>query len=288
MLRRRDFLGWLFGLPLSALLSSFYVTQSSAQPASDNSKTEDTAPGIGERFVGEEFDYNISFWIFRKVAVVALSFHRAEEKGRYVATLQGETVGILGFLARYRVDTYRSVMEEVDGGKRLRSLAFDEDVKVGDKIRRNFHTFDHQQRKWVHRTSRRDGTMETLEKEIPEGEAYDDFLTAAYNFRSGVYGIVEKGKTYSIATFPRKGTGVYEVKILTQAEEEHRRDSEGSGEGKEYAIDLKFDPEITNSEEGVIEGWLSNDLYPVEGTIKDVFLFGDVRGRLTKNIKKEQ
>jgi hypothetical protein len=32
----------------------------------------------------------------------------------------------------------------------------------------------------------------------------------------------------------------------------------------------------------VIEGWLSKDLYPVEGTIKDVILFGDVQGSLVK------
>jgi hypothetical protein len=250
--------------------------------SSDRLKVGPKGPGIGERFAGEELDYDISFWIIKRVAVAKLSFHRAEQKGRYIATLQGETLGILGFLARYRVDTYYSLMEEVDGGKRLRSLSFDEYVKVGNRVRKNLHSFDHERRKWVHQSSRRDGTMETIEKEIPEGKTYDDFLTAAYNFRCGIYGTVERGKTYNVATFPRKGTGVYEVKVASKVEEERRRRSEGAGEGKEYAIDLKFDPDIINSKEGVIEGWLSKDLYPVEGTIKDVILFGDVQGRLVK------
>ena len=251
-------------------------------------RADSKGPTIGERFAGEELDYDISFWIIKRVAVAKLSFHRAKQKGLYIATLQGETLGILGFLARYRVDTYYSLMEEVDGGKRLRSLSFDEYVKHGNKVRKNLHSFDHQKRKWVHQSSRRDGTMETMEKEIPEGKTYDDFLTAAYNFRCGIYGTVERGKTYNVATFPRKGTGVYEVKVASKEEEEHRRKSERAGEGKEYAIDLKFDPDIINSKEGVIEGWLSKDLYPVEGTIKDVILFGDVQGSLVKrSIKKE-
>ena len=271
---------WLLGLPLLSFFP-FRVAQSSAQP-SDRLKVDPKEPGIGERFAGEELNYDISFWIIKRVAVAKLSFHRAEQEGRYIATLQGETRGILGFLARYRVDTYYSLMEEVDGGRRLRSLSFDEYVKVGDRVRKNLHSFDHQRRKWVHQSSRRDGTMETMEKEIPEGKTYDDFLTAAYNFRCGLYGTVERGKMYSIATFPRKGTGIYEVKVVAREEEEHRRKSEGAGEGKEYAIDLKFDPDIINSKEGVIEGWLSKDLYPVEGTIKDVILFGDVQGSLVK------
>jgi hypothetical protein len=286
MITRRYFVRWLLGLSLLSFFP-FRVTRLSAQPV-DRFESDSKTPGIGERFAGEELHYDISFWIIKRVAVATLSFHRAEQEGRYLATLRGETLGILGFLARYRTDTYYSLMEEVDGGRRLRSLSFDEYVKVGDRVRKNLHSFDHQRRKWVHQSSRRDGTMETIEKEIPEGKTYDDFLTAAYNFRCGIFGAVERGKTYNVATFPRKGTGIYEVKIATKEEEEERRRSERSVEGMEYAIDLKFDPDIINSKEGIIEGWLSGDLYPVEGTIKDVILFGDVQGRLVKRTIAEK
>jgi hypothetical protein len=286
MITRRYFVRLLLGLPLLSLFP-FRVVPLCAQP-SDRLRADPGGPTIGERLAGEELDYEISFWIIKRVAIAKLSFHRAEQKGRYIASLKGETLGILGFLARYRVDTYYSLMEEVDGGRRLRSLSFDEYVKVGDRVRKNLHSFDHQRRKWVHQSSRRDGTMETMEKDIPEGKTYDDFLTAAYNFRCGIYGVVERGKTYNVATFPRKGPGVYEVKVAPKEEEERRRKSEGAGEGKEYAIDLRFDPDIINSKEGAIEGWLSKDIYPVEGTIKDVILFGDVQGSLVKrSIKKE-
>jgi hypothetical protein len=46
-----------------------------------------------------------------------------------------------------------------------------------------------------------------------------------------------------------------------------------------------LDPEVTHSKEGLIEGWLSKELCPTEGTIKDVVLFGDVKGTLIKNTR---
>ena len=128
MITRRYFARLLLGLPLLSFFP-FRVAPLCAQP-SDRLRAGPKGPTVGERFAGEELDYEISFWIIKRVAVAKLSFHRAEQKGRYIATLQGETLGILGFLARYRVDTYHSLMEEVDGGKRLRSLTFDEYVNA--------------------------------------------------------------------------------------------------------------------------------------------------------------
>jgi hypothetical protein len=75
------------------------------------------------------------------------------------------------------------------------------------------------------------------------------------------------------------------VWVVSREEEERRRKSEKLKEEKEYYLKLFLDPEITHSKEGLIDGWLSKDLYPVEGTIRDVILFGDVTGRLIKNTR---
>jgi hypothetical protein len=111
---------------------------------------------------------------------------------------------------------------------------------------------------------------------------YDDFLTASYNFRYGVYGEIERGKKYTVSTFPRKGALSYELRVAAKEEEERKRKSEKVKEGKDFYVKLFLDPEITHSKEGLIEGWLSKELYPVEGAIRDVILFGDVRGTLIK------
>jgi hypothetical protein len=240
---------------------------------------------IAEFFKGEELEYEIGAWIFKRVALGKLSFRETGEKGRYLSILQGETLGILGWVARYRVDTYRSIMEEVEGGRRLRSISFEEDVKVGNKLRRRSHFFDYQKRKWIQVRQRKDGTKARKEEDIPPEMVYDDFVTASYNFRYGVYGGIERGRKYTVATFPKMGPSSYEVGVASKEEEEKRKKSEKFKDGKEYFVKLFLDPEVTHSKEGLIEGWLSKELYPTEGTIKDVFLYGDVNGRLIKKVQ---
>ncbi len=129
---RRLFLKFLLGLPL---LSSFPLRPQEAW-ADLASHPKKRADSIGEFFKGEELHYDIGLWQFKKVATGKISFEEMGKKGRYLATLQGESLGFLGFVSRYRVDTYRSIMEEIDGGRRLRSISFEEDVKIGSKLRR--------------------------------------------------------------------------------------------------------------------------------------------------------
>jgi hypothetical protein len=281
VLTRRLFLRYLLGLPL---LSSFPlpVRETWADPPILPRTGRDS---IGEFFKGEELHYEIGVWLFNKVALGKLSFKEMGEKGRYLATLQGETLGVMGWVARYRADTYRSIMEEIDGGRRLRSLSFEEDVKIGNKLRRRTHFFDYQKRKWIQVRQSKDGLKTRREEEIPPGMVYDDFITASYNFRYGVYGEIERGRKYTVATFPKKGPSSYEVRIASKEEEEKRKKSEKLKDGKEYFVKLFLDPEVTHSQEGLIEGWLSKELYPTEGKIKDVILFGDVKGTLIKNTR---
>jgi len=275
---RRLFLKFLLGLPLLSSLP-FRPQETWADLAPHPRKGRDS---IGEFFKGEELHYDIGLWQFKKVAIGKISFEEMAKKGHYLATLQGESLGFRGFVSRYRVDTYRSIMEEIDGGRRLRSISFEEDVKIGSKVRRRTYFFDYQRRKWVRERQRKDGTKVREEREIPPGMIYDDFVTAAYNFRYGVYGEMERGRIYRVATFPRKGETNYEVRVASREEEERRRKSEKSKEGKEFFLKLFLDAELTHSKEGLIEGWLSKELYPIEGAIKDVILFGDIKGTLVK------
>ncbi len=279
MLTRRLFIRFLLGLPLLPVLP-IPLKEPLAGSLGYERKNS-----IGEFFHGEELLYAISVWPFGQVALGRLGFRRLEQKGQYMATLQGETLGILGWVARYRMDTYRSIMHEIEGGRRLRSSLFEENVKIGSKIRWRTHLFDYSDRKWIKTRRKKDGSITRSEEIIPPGMVYDDFITAAYNFRYGVYGEIERGKKYRLATFPKKNFTHYEVFVVGKEEEEKKRRSEKAKEGKEYFVKLFLDPEITHSREGIIEGWLSKDLYPIEGKIKDVILFGDVTGKLIKNTK---
>jgi len=264
------------------LLSFFPCTVSRSRTQAIQPGVSAVGSSIGEFFDGEELHYEISFMFLKKVATVMLLFKRAEKKGRYISVIQGETLGIIGWLSKYRTDTYRAVMEEVDGGRRLRSISFEENVKIGKKTRTYSHEFDYQKRKWTKRSTRRGVRTRTAEAAIPEGKTYDDFLCASYNFRYGVYGQLNRGKTYIIPTFPRKGSNTYEIKIASKEEEDRQKKADKIDERAALLLQLKLDPEITDSKTGLIEGWLTKDNYPMEGVIKDVILFGDVHGKLVK------
>jgi hypothetical protein len=284
MITRRRFLRWLAGLPLVWLVPG-RVEHAWAQPT--GSSKSGAKGAIGEFFKGEQLEYDIGFLFFRRAAVAKLSFKQGNQKGQYEAALQGETQGFIGLITLYRADTIHAVMEEVDEGRRFRAVSMEEYTKVGGSVRKRSHTFDYQRRKWIHRTTRKSGRISTVEEDIPEGRVYDDYLTASYNFRFGAYGAIERGKTYTVPTFPKRGAGSYEVKIASKQDEERIRKEQQieSGQDKEYLLKLTLDPEVTRSKEGTIEGWLSQDLRPVEGVIKDAILFGDVRGTLVKSSK---
>jgi len=284
LLTRRLFLKFLLGLPL---LSSFPLRPRETWADLPFHFVKGRG-SIGEFFKGEELHYDIGIWLFKKVAIGKISFEEMAKKGRYLATLQGENLGVFGFAPRYRVDTYRSIMEEVDGGRRLRSILFEEDVKIGSKLRRRTHFLDYQKRKWIQVRQSKDGIKTRKEEEIPPGMVYDDFVAATYNFRYGVYGGIERGRTYRVATFPKKGASSYEVRLASKEEEEKRRKSEKSKDGKDYFLKLILDAEMTHSKEGLIEGWLSKELYPIEGVIKDVIFFGDIKGTLIKKVERQQ
>jgi hypothetical protein len=266
-----------------SLLPTFPFNGQKAEAQRVSPASPERRRSVAEFFKGEELEYQIGVGPFKRVALGRLNFQALRRTGRYLATLQAETLGVLGWVARYRVDTYRTTMEEIEGGRRLRALSYEEDVRVGNKLRRKISLFDYQRRKWIKVRRRKDGTMGKSEEDIPPDVIYDDFLTAFYNFRYGVYGEIERGKKYSVTTFPRKGPSTYEVIVAGKEEEEKRRRSDKTKEGKEFFIKLYLDPEVTHSKEGLIEGWLSKEFYPLEGAIKDVFLYGDVKGRLIKN-----
>ncbi len=120
------------------------------------------------------------------------------------------------------------------------------------------------------------------EVEIPYGILYDDPVTAFYNFRFGAYGKVEPGKIFTIRTVPRKeGPQPIRLIVASRKEEEQKRSEEAEKEGKDVFIKVHLEKEFVGSVHGEVEVWFTKDIIPVTGVAKDVFFYGDIRGRLT-------
>ena len=235
---------------------------------------------LASEFRGEELRYRIGFLWFKEAAIGRILFEKDKGSRGYKAILDGKTSGFIGWLTRYRRDIYTSYMEVADGGRRLRPLRFEEDVVIGEKVRKKVTLFDYGTGKLLKRRMNRRGVFIRSEEGIPPGVVYDDFLTAFYNFRRGVYGKIQRGKRYRVRTIPKGGVSTIDVEIATGEEEMRRRHRQGDKGSREYYVTLFLDKEITRSRTGKIEGWVSKNLVPIEGTIEDVVLFGDVHGVL--------
>src|SRR5512143_2593701 len=97
LLTRRNFFRWLLGL--AGLLSFPLIAR---ETKADPRISPWRSPGdpIGEFFLGEELEYDIGFWMFKQAAIARASFQRLEGKDQFLGTIQGETRGILGWVAR--------------------------------------------------------------------------------------------------------------------------------------------------------------------------------------------
>jgi len=261
----------LFLISLGLLLFLFWQGSSAG---------EGTADPIGERFQGEVLRYDIGFWIFRRVGEGMATF-RSLGNGMYEAFHEGKTLGFVGWISRHRRDVYRSTMGTINGGTRLIPYRFEEDVIIGQKVRKRITVYDYAARK-VSIETQEGGTINREEAEIPSGILYDDPMTAFYNFRFGVYGKVEPGKEFFIHTVPQNGNPkTIRLTVAPKEEEERRRAAEIEKEGKDLFMKVHLDKELVGSLHGAVEVWFSQDIIPMSGVAKDVFFYGDIIGRLT-------
>jgi hypothetical protein len=289
LLRRRTFLQKLGLGSLWCLLPSFVMALpargESVPPLIDSGYPVSNIPGhskkesaISKTFTGEVLAYDVSFLWFKNAAKATISFHKKKEGG-YLASIEAETFGFIGWVSNYRKDSYFSHLEESDNGKLLISNLFEYQVTIGNKTRKSHVTFDYENQTMIWE-SRGGGKPDSLKKEkITPGVRYDDPLVAFYNFRYAAYGPLEEGKEFHISTFPKKGVSTIFARINTEKEMKKRLHT--VPEHVKYLVDTRLEKELFGSQSGDIEILFSKDFIPLTAIVKDIILFGDIRGVLT-------
>lgn len=232
-------------------------------------------PSIGATFADEELNYRMSFWWFNHAADGRIAIKR--EEGGFLITLSAETTGFIGWVTRYRKDYYRTYVEEIEGGRRFRLKRFEKEVTIGKRVRKGITTMDYERRLMTWRSWGGGKEEKEGEDPIPEGAYYDDPLTAFYNFRYGVYGPIEEGGEYHITTFPKKGVSTIYLRLANHDEKMERIKRRRA---TDYLADIRINEELFGSQTGGIEALFTRELVPLEGVVKDVVFFGDVRGVL--------
>jgi hypothetical protein len=272
------------------LLSAFYPTlseisgtQKTSTFISKQGKYSSFIPkGDIRRFAGEILTYDIDFLFFEKAAIAKVRFY--EYKGKYFSTLSAETKGVVGFFTNYRKHYYKSSFDIVDQGRRVQTNKFERDVINGKEKERTAHFLDYTSRThfWFLFSG---GELKKRSRDpIPEGVVFDDILAVFYNFRNGVYGDLKKGKTYKMDTIPDLSMKSITTYISTEKEQEQFRIQEQRTKNNEMLLKATIPKDVFKTETGELVFWTSNHYIPLETTIKDYLLLGDLHGKLSSGI----
>ncbi|NIS84551.1 MAG: DUF3108 domain-containing protein [Nitrospinaceae bacterium] len=248
-------------------------------PAEEPDRTPGLYPsfqpeGDMRRFAGERLHYDISLLWFSNAAEAQVGFY--ESGGNFYSVLEAQTKGVIGFFTAYRKHVYKTTFELLENNRRLRAKTFERKVIEGGKVERTLHFFDYNQRiHWWYDYVNED-LVGTGKDPIPAGIHFDDVLTAFYNFRNGVYGKIQKGSEYHIKTIPEKGHDEISIFIRPQQETEESRKKQNPISGGEYLVDIRVPKELFLTKEGKLTVWGSKHLIPLETTVKDYVLLGDL------------
>ena len=132
-----------------------------------------------------------------------------------------------------------------------------------------------------------DGTaVEGGSRIIPLGVNFDDILTVFYNFRNSAYGKIQKGAKYTIHTVPQKKADKIHIHIMNQEKQNEFISKKDPQNGKEFLLKAIIPKEIFNTDTGELLFWSSEHLIPLETTVKDYILFGDLHAKLSHRVFK--
>lgn len=280
-------LGFFFALSFLVLLFPLLIKPGSVEPFA-NVKIEEgpglfnafTPRGDIRRFAGETLYFNISFLWFKNAATSSISF--MEKDGKFYSVLKAQTKGFVGWFTNYRKHVYTAYFDIVDNGKRVRAYRFKRMVIIDDDVDQSDHHMDYAAgtHSWVE--SNNGKLTEKRTEKIPKGIIYDDILSAFYNFRNSVYGKLEKGSNYKLFTIPDKGHDTIYIQIKSEREKEAARRAEGRKNKADLLLNAIIPKEIFKTKNGQLLFWTSKHYIPIETTVKDYALFGDLHAKFSR------
>ena len=243
---------------------------------------------VVDRFLNEELFYRIGFWLIPRCGAAQTSFLQTEHSRLYRATLEGRTTGIIDALVGRIRYSFVSYMEYITAADRLRPVYFELRKRHMQKASTRSVIYDYAHKKIVysHATANAGNGQES--ESMENGTPYEDYLSFFYNFRHGVYGPMERGRTYHIPLHIQKGMHPLQLTVSSFNQTENQRQQEPDKTGKDFFLRCRVFREDVSSKSGEVEGWLSSGGLPMKGTIKNVIFFGDLWGELDYRIRNHQ
>ena len=244
----------------------------------------------------EEFIYNIEFLVFTQAAQAHLRIRR-RGKNRYRAELIAETKGLIGLLMYGRKNHYISDMEFDPKKRRFTSRLYTKLVYRQNGVERTTAAIDTKNGLVRWKYFFRDKLIGEGVDPTPKGARVEDLLSAFFNFRLGSLGSLEPGRKMTLFTLPNyrakalkedfseeeKKFQKFEISIPSAKSTRAYRRKFGRSKEKGLLILVKVPKNLFGQETGEVRVWFDPKMTPVEATVEDAILFGDVIGVLVKS-----
>lgn len=267
--------------PRLALPSTPETKENSKSLGEENEREQLPSLTSIDFFLSEKVRYDLSFLWFSKAAIANMEFVR-EGKG-YKAILKAETKGFVGFFTSYRKHTYISHLLYSPEKKKFRVTQFERYVTIQKKEEKTITYLDYDTGiiSWV--DYKNGELVEEKAEPMPDTFDYEDVLSAFYNFRMGVFGPIQRNRSFKVQTIPEKGVSTIDVNIANVEASNKSKRLFGDGFNKNlFHVRVKVPKKIFSSKRGEVDIWLDEEIIPLRGVVKDYIGFGDIRGTLKR------
>jgi len=166
----------------------------------------------------------------------------------------------------------------------VRTAKFERKVIVGDDVERTVHFLDYHSRRHHWFKYKNETLIAQNNDPLPDNVFYDDILAAFYNFRNGVYGTLAKGQNYTISTIPDKSMKNISAYINTDQEAKKFEEEEDNEMGGSLLLKVVIPKDVFKTETGELIFWTSNHFIPLETTVKNYVLLGNLNARFEKRV----
>jgi hypothetical protein len=252
-----------------------------SRPPSNAGAAVKTKPkSILDRFLGEELFFHIGYWLIPHCGEAESDLIQTDLPNIYRASLQGRTVGIIDALVgrlRYSYVSYAQFVEKED---RLRPIFFQIIRKRAGKERHRYITLNYKAGEIIFSKIGSDGKSKIRRETLQADQIYEDYLTLGYNLRHGKYGIPERGKQYQLPLYVTPKQKSIKLHVTSIAEAQKQQPDEYIRIDKDFLIRFQVDRKDLSSDSGEVELWVTPEIIPISGKIKDVAFFGDLWGNL--------
>jgi len=218
--------------------------------------------------------YSVEYGIFGKMGVAKAEMTRNDD--RYEIVMTARATGLAKVLSGGRVEVYKSSGLVVSG--RLVPQTYSKDIRRFHKRRIKTYSFDHPHGKVrVHEERYEDGKLVKEKNETLPYYATDDIFSLYFNVMDIIGDCSKPFDRYLHAVGAEKKTG--RVRVQTVIGKEREKVREFLGDAPCY-LKVTVYQKLFGSKGGELYLALRKDGIVSKAVLKDVVMFGDVRGRL--------